>query len=282
LCYSPFQPQGAPPNMGGMMGAQAGMAQGLRSGGGGGGGYDSDVEGANSAHQNAQAMGNSFGDKAIRRAFIRKVYAILSIQLAVTAAFIALFIYHEGIKLYVRRNQWVMWTAFGIMMVCMIAMSCFESVRRKAPMNYIFLSVFTLCEGVMMGTFSAGFDVDAVLMAIGICAAVTFALTIFAFQTKYDFTTCGGMLCGMVVVLMFAGILMAIMPYNKFAYIGYASAGALIFSMYIVYDTQVMMGGKHKYSISPEEYVFASLSLYLDVINLFMYILMIIGAARSD
>lgn len=64
--------------------------------------------------------------------------------------------------------------------------------------------------------------------------------------------------------------------------IGYGSAGALIFSMYIVYDTQMMMGGSHKYSISPEEYVFAALNLYLDIINLFLYILMIIGAARGD
>ena len=64
--------------------------------------------------------------------------------------------------------------------------------------------------------------------------------------------------------------------------IGYGSAGALIFSLYIVYDTQLMMGGKHKYSLNPEEYVFAALSLYLDVINLFLYILMIVGASRGD
>lgn len=64
--------------------------------------------------------------------------------------------------------------------------------------------------------------------------------------------------------------------------IGYGTAGALIFSMYIVYDIQLMMGGNHKYSISPEEYIFASLSLYLDIINLFMYILMIVGAAKRD
>ena len=37
----------------------------------------------------------------------------------------------------------------------------------------------------------------------------------------------------------------------------YGGAGALIFSLYLVYDTQMMMGGDHKYSISPEEYVFA-------------------------
>lgn len=42
-----------------------------------------------------------------------------------------------------------------------------------------------------------------------------------------------------------------------------------------------MMGGKHKYSLSPEEYIFAALSLYIDIVNIFMYILMIIGESRS-
>ena len=64
--------------------------------------------------------------------------------------------------------------------------------------------------------------------------------------------------------------------------IGYGSVGALIFSLYIVYDTQLMMGGKHKYSLSPEEYIFAALNIYLDVVQLFMYILMIVGGSRSD
>ena len=64
--------------------------------------------------------------------------------------------------------------------------------------------------------------------------------------------------------------------------IGYGVAGALIFSLYIIYDTQLMMGGKHEYALDPEEYVFASLNIYLDVINLFLYILMIVGGSRSD
>ena len=64
--------------------------------------------------------------------------------------------------------------------------------------------------------------------------------------------------------------------------IGIGIAGALIFSCYLLYDTQLMMGGKHAYSLSPEEYIFASLNIYLDVINLFLYILMIVGGSRSD
>ena len=89
------------------------------------------------------------------------------------------------------------------------------------------------------------------------------------------------MLCGMLVILVLAGFLMIFFQ-SKWAVIGYGTAGAFIFSMYIVYDTQLMMGGTHKYSISPEEYIFAALNIYLDIINLFLYILMIVGASRGD
>ena len=64
--------------------------------------------------------------------------------------------------------------------------------------------------------------------------------------------------------------------------IGYGTVGALVFSLYLVYDTQLMFGGKHKYALSPEEYIFAALNIYLDVVQLFMYILMIVGGSRSD
>ena len=51
---------------------------------------------------------------------------------------------------------------------------------------------------------------------------------------------------------------------------------------YLVFDTQIMMGGGKAYSISPEEYIFAALNLYIDIVTLFIYILSIIGLARGD
>ena len=60
----------------------------------------------------------------------------------------------------------------------------------------------------------------------------------------------------------------------------YASLGALVFSLYLVFDTQLMLGGSHKYSISPEEYIFAALNLYLDIVNIFIYILAIVGGSN--
>ena len=64
-----------------------------------------------------------------------------------------------------------------------------------------------------------------------------------------------------------------------------------LFSLYM------MMGGEHKFNISPEEYIFvgnkdnnknslqpiiSALALYLDIINIFMYVLKFVGAPRSS
>lgn len=119
-----------------------------------------------------------------------------------------------------------------------------------------------------------------VMLAVGITAAVCLGLTLFAFQTKIDFTGLHTVLFVAVLVLLIFGIIAMIWP-GKIMTLVYASLGALIFSFYLIYDTQMMIGGKHKYSVSPEEYIFAALSLYLDVVNIFIYILTIIGASRD-
>lgn len=119
-----------------------------------------------------------------------------------------------------------------------------------------------------------------VFLAVLICTIVTLGLTLFAFQTKIDFTMMGGVLFVAALILMIFGII-TIFWHGKVITLVYASFGALLFSIYIIYDTQIMLGGKHKYAISPEEYIFAALNLYLDIINLFLYILTIIGASRD-
>ena len=112
---------------------------------------------------------------------------------------------------YVRgEGVWVYYSSLVVSLVCIISLACCSDVRRKFPLNFIFLGIFTLCEGLMLGTISSYYDVgeftklqvfsyyysldclDAVLIAVGITAAVTLALTVFALQTKIDFTVCGG------------------------------------------------------------------------------------------
>ncbi|KAK9887029.1 hypothetical protein WA026_019954 [Henosepilachna vigintioctopunctata] len=221
-----------------------------------------------------------FSDKSIRRGFIRKVYSILMCQLAITLAFIGWFVYDDNTRHYVQHNSWLLIVAFVTIIVTIIALSCCGDLRRKAPTNFIFLAIFTVAESLVLAVCASRFGREEVFMAVGITTVVCLGLTLFAFQTKYDFTMIGGFLFVAVLILMVFG-LVTIFVRGKTIQMVYASLGALIFSVYLIYDTQLMMGGQHKYSLSPEEYVFAALNLYLDIINIFIYILSIIGNSRD-
>ncbi|CAG5130565.1 unnamed protein product [Candidula unifasciata] len=223
---------------------------------------------------------SSFSEKNVRLGFIRKVYAILFIQIGITAAMISLFLFVDEVKHYSNSNPWMWILAFVLTFVILIVLACCPDFRRQSPINMILLMAFTLCEGFLLGAVSSHYGRDEVLMAVGITALVALALTIFAFQTRWDFTMMGGMLFVLVIVLICFGLLCAIIP-SRVLNIVYASIGALIFSAYLVVDTQLMLGGKHQYSLSPEEYIFAALNLYLDIVNLFIFILSIIGSSRD-
>lgn len=49
---------------------------------------------------------------------------------------------------------------------------------------------------------------------------------------------------------------------------------------FLAVDTQLLLGNKNL-SLSPEEYIFAALNLYTDIIQIFIYILSIVGRSRE-
>jgi len=56
--------------------------------------------------------------------------------------------------------------------------------------------------------------------------------------------------------------------------------GAILFSFFIIVDTQLLLGGKREV-LGPDDYVYAALQLYLDVINLFLRLLQLLGKMRE-
>ncbi|KAB7499913.1 Protein lifeguard 1 [Armadillidium nasatum] len=221
-----------------------------------------------------------FSDKSVRRSFIRKVYGILTVQLIITFGIVSIFIFIESIQQTLYENTALFWIPFGLSIVFMIILACVPGLTRKTPWNFIFLLLFTICLGATIGCICATYDTTDIWIAFGTTVAIVLALTLFAFQTKIDFTILSGMLLSLVMMLIFFGIFALIIG-SRTLTIFYYCLGAFIFSIYIVFDTQIIIGGKHKLAISPEEYIFAALNLYLDVINIFLYLLAIIGLARG-
>lgn len=241
----------------------------------GGYGYDPEAGGAG-----AGAGGGlvGFDDTMVRLGFIRKVYGILSMQLAVTLLFTLVFTLSDRVKTFVFDHPGFIWSAYAITLATIIALACCGNLRREYPTNYILLTVFTLAESYLVGCISATYQTQVVLMALIATMACMVGLTVYAFTTKRDFTMMGGSLMAALFVLIMMGFL-SIWWHSEGLNLVYAGFGAMLFCVFIVYDTQIMIGGRHKkYSISPDEYVFAALNLYLDVVNLFLYLLALFGS----
>lgn len=223
---------------------------------------------------------NVFSDGNIRRGFIRKVYLTLMLQLLLTVGIICAFLYWPALRTWTWENSWFSFTMMAVVMVLVVALSCCDNLRRQVPLNFIALGLFTVAEGLMLGAVAARFEAEAVLWAMLATALVSFSLSLFAFQTKWDFTMLNGGLWVLLWTLFSFGLLCAILR-TQFLYITYACLGTLVFSLYLVFDTQLILGGKHrKYQVSPEEYVFAALNLYLDIVTLFLLLLQLIGLCR--
>lgn len=77
-------------------------------------------------------------------------------------AFICLFVYHEPAKTFTLNNPWIAITAFITMFVVLIIMACCGEMRRKTPHNFIFLALFTVAQGLMLGIVTIRYEANEV------------------------------------------------------------------------------------------------------------------------
>ena len=141
----------------------------------------------------------------------------------------------------------------------------------------LFLSAFTLAEAYSISVIVSLYDSRTVLLASIITGGIFVFLTAFAFQTKYDFISWAPFLFGSLWGLIMFGFVGMFFPYSNTAELIYGGLGALIFSGYILVDTQLVMRRHHV-----EEEIAAAISLYLDIINLFLSILRILNSQNNN
>lgn len=144
-------------------------------------------------------------------------------------------------------------------------------------MNLFFLAGFTGLEAYAVSVVVSFFDTKIVLQAVILTAGIFIGLTLFACQTKYDFTSWMPYLFGGLWALILFGFVSVFFPANSTTELIYGGLGALIFSGYILVDTQLIMRHYHV-----EEEIAAAISLYLDVINLFLSILRILNSQQNN
>ncbi|XP_034983762.1 protein lifeguard 3 [Zootoca vivipara] len=218
-------------------------------------------------------------DKNVRQTFIRKVYSIITLQLLVTVGIVALFTFSHPVSYYVQRNIALYYVSYAVFLICYLVLALCRSIQRRFPWNIILMTIFTMSTAFMTGTIASVYETKTVIIAMIITAVVTITVTVFSFQTKVDLTTWRGFFCIMAIVFMVTGIATAIVLSCKYMYwldLLYAAISAVVFTLFLAYDTQLLLGNR-KYAISPEDYIYGAIQIYVDVIYIFLSFTRLVG-----
>ncbi|XP_061721367.1 protein lifeguard 4-like [Cydia fagiglandana] len=212
-------------------------------------------------------------DKEIRLGFIRKVYGLLAVQLLATLAISTVFLQVSPVKSFIHENDWMVFIAFILSIGTLLALIV---KRRDSPANLYLLAAFTVVQSYTVGVIVSFYDTFVVLQALALTFTVVFSLTLYTLNTKRDFSFMGyGLVAGLSVLII--GGLLQIFIQSSGLELLLAFGGAILFSLFLIFDTQQMMT-----NLSPEEYILATINLYMDIINLFLHILRILNELNRN
>ena len=159
---------------------------------------------------------------------------------------------------------------------------------RETPTKWWLLAAFTLGESVAIGFISSFYKFATVLSALSATALATVsvsAYTIMNRNSKYDLSQWGAGLSSCILIFLIYSLihlleLYGILPKGFLPYREgiYSLVGACLFSAFLAYDTKLIVGGKHsKYQMNEKDYVFGAMTIYSDIINIFIYLLRFLG-----
>jgi FtsH-binding integral membrane protein len=219
--------------------------------------------------------------RQLRHAFLRKVLALVMLQLLATAALAMPITSHKAARAFLHANPWVFGLAAIIAATLLLVLACSEAARRVHPTNLLLLGAFTAAEGAMVGTASATYQTHVLVVGLLIAASVCLALIAYASQTSADFTASGGILFSAAVVLLVVSLADACLGFKPLVLL-IGGCGALLFCAYLVYDVQLLASGDSAYAVAADEYVFGAINVHTDVISAFLHVLRVLGRLQAD
>ena len=150
---------------------------------------------------------------------------------------------------------------------------CCPKMYMKKYTGIILYTLFSLSSAYLFGIMSIYVKTVILLFSILITFSTVITLILYAIITKSDFTENSPyFMVGLISLIVFVGLNLYIQ--SKTFEITIALLGSVLFSCFIIYDIQLIIGNKHiSFNFKKNDYILAAMSLYLDIINFFVYML---------
>lgn len=179
---------------------------------------------------------------------------------------------------YVATISQYKWFIFGFVML--MVFFGFNATRKNPTLHLMALFVFTFALGVMIVPLLAmiiGQGNGALIGNAFLMTSVLFgALSLFAINSKSDFSSWGKPLFITMIVIFVASLVNIFILHNPLMHVIITAGILLLFSLFTIYDTQNIANGAYD---SPVD---AAVSLFLDFFNMFTAILQLLGIMGDD
>jgi modulator of FtsH protease len=156
-----------------------------------------------------------------------------------------------------------------------------QNTAAALPLTFLFTGLMGFGLGPILNSYLAlpnGGQIVAT--ALGMTAVTFFGLTGYVMSSRRDFSFMGGFLAAGSIVLIVAMLAMFILPLFGVDVSGMqlAFSAAVVFLMagFLLYDTSNIINGNYT------NYIMATVGLYLNIYNLFVHLLSLVGAFNDD
>jgi FtsH-binding integral membrane protein len=208
-----------------------------------------------------------------RATLVRRTYGLVFVSVIVTALGVA----------FARTQPALMQAVIDHPFITMIAMFAplwmAMRARHSYPRNLLLVLLFTFIEGLFIAPFLmvAERQSPGITGQAGMLTLSTFGvLSLYALVSKRDFSAWGSFFFVGLWVLIATSLLNIFFP-TALGTLWIAAGTVLVFSGLLVFDTwRIVKSGQY----GPDDYVPAAVNIYLDLLNLFLAIISLLGGGR--
>lgn len=223
------------------------------------------------------------GSKTIAKSFLSNVFAYMASALAITGAvaywfgtdmeLVSILFNAEGrMSIF---GYIIMFAPFGFVLLISAGFQKFSST----VLLTLFL-VYSLLMGLSLSTIFLIYTGTSIFITFFISAATFAIMAVLGYTTKTDLTKFGSILIMALIGVIIASIVNIFLG-NTMLDLIISILGVLIFTGLIAYDVQKLKrigsGQEYGYEMTNKLAIMGALSLYLDFVNLFLFLLRFLG-----
>lgn len=233
----------------------------------------------NNVYSRIYSYGRTTDLTAAFSALMRKVYVWMTLALVVTAL-TAYYVATTPSALYAIFSNQVLF--FGLLIAEIVVVIAMTALINKVSFMVaaLMMAAYSILNGVTMASIFVVYEMASIATTFFVTAGTFAAMAIVGYTTKKDLTKMGGILFMALIGLIIAGIVNMFLQSDTMSYV-VSGIGVLVFTGLTAYDSQkiksMLMQCDTVNDGTQKLALLGSLTLYLDFINLFLYLLRFMG-----